>query len=84
MSDRTTSVDRRLDAAGAAIAAAVRNPIGALAGNPAVAFGLRAAALAGLVVTAGAAGALGFAGVLDDPSALADFPPSTTCCVVPL
>ncbi|WP_166658145.1 hypothetical protein [Actinokineospora alba] len=43
-------------------------------------FGLRAAALAGLVVTAGAATAVGFSGIFDDPANLASWPTSTTCC----
>ncbi|SES42364.1 hypothetical protein [Actinokineospora terrae] len=48
---------------------------------PAVAFGVRAAALAGLVITAGAASAVAF-GALDDPAAAVafDWPGSTTCC----
>jgi hypothetical protein len=42
---------------------------------PAVTFGLRTAALAGMVVSAGAA-AFGLAGVFDDPTNVA----FTTCC----
>ncbi|SDI36552.1 hypothetical protein SAMN05192558_107330 [Actinokineospora alba] len=48
--------------------------------RPTVSFGLRAAALAGLVVTAGAATAVGFSGIFDDPANLASWPTSTTCC----
>ncbi|MCP2303576.1 hypothetical protein [Actinokineospora globicatena] len=47
---------------------------------PAVTFGVRAAALAGLVITAGAASAVAF-GAFDDPAAVAaNWPGSTTCC----
>ncbi|WP_436498562.1 hypothetical protein [Actinokineospora sp. HUAS TT18] len=48
---------------------------------PAVTFGVRAAALAGLVITAGAASAGALAGAFDDPAALSGiWPTSTTCC----
>ncbi|WP_253891389.1 hypothetical protein [Actinokineospora diospyrosa] len=48
--------------------------------TPAVTFGVRAAALAGLVITAGAATAVAF-GAFDDPTAITtNWPGSTTCC----
>lgn len=46
---------------------------------PAMAFGVRAAALAGLVVTAGAA-AIGLTGLFDSPDAIASWPTGSTCC----
>jgi hypothetical protein len=46
---------------------------------PAVAFGLRAAALAGLVISAGATAA--GLGIFDSPDALATWPTSSTCCL---
>jgi hypothetical protein len=49
---------------------------------PAMAFGLRVAALAGVVMSSGAAAALGLAGVFDDPvAAPSSWPwPGSSCC----
>ncbi|MGQ0840244.1 hypothetical protein [Actinokineospora sp.] len=48
--------------------------------NPsAAAFGLRAATLAGVVVTAGVATAIGL-GVFDSPDAVNAWPTGSTCC----
>ncbi len=53
--------------------------VGALKLLPAVTFGLRAAALAGLVLPAGAAAA-GLSGVFDSPAAIAGPSDGITCC----
>jgi hypothetical protein len=54
---------------------AVRRP----AIGSAVVFGLRAAALTGLVISAGATAA--GLGIFDSPDALATWPTSSTCCI---
>jgi hypothetical protein len=46
---------------------------------PAITFGVRIAALAGMALPAGALAA-GLAGVFDDPASVMG-PPGTTCCV---
>jgi len=46
---------------------------------PAVVFGMRAAALAGLVITAGVTAA-GLSGIFDSPDAIASWPTGSTCC----
>lgn len=55
-----------------------RGPIGYLRNRPAVTFGLRAAALAGIAVSIGVTEAAGLSGIFDSPVALAD---GTTCCI---
>lgn len=49
---------------------------------PAMTFGLRVAALAGVVMTSGAAAALGLAGVFDDPATAQSSWgwPGSSCC----
>jgi hypothetical protein len=49
---------------------------------PAMSFGLRVAALAGVVMTSGAAAAIGLAGVFDDPVGVQTTLtwPGSSCC----
>lgn len=60
----------------------VERPAGYLKYVPAMTFGLRVAALAGVVMSSGAAAAIGLTGIFDDPVATpAGWPwPGSSCC----
>jgi hypothetical protein len=60
-----------------------RDPAGYLRYLPAVTFGLRVAALAGVAVTVGVAGVAELSGIFDSPDAIAGWPwpGGSTCCI---
>jgi hypothetical protein len=76
---RTAGTDTAEDATGSTDTAGTTYPAPLLRFMPAITFGVRAAALAGMAVSAGAL-AFGLAGAFDDVTAGA----YTTCCGEPL